>query len=1503
MSKSVNPRKIDANQLQVLFGKFQQIGIRVSQEVQSELLTQLNQSQKAVLNAHHTENPLLGLIRTLSNAEWEAFLKSNTWMHEVVSRVINAVLVQQTKHLYKFGIDSKTPTIRSRKLDEVSLVARRFLLWVAGQGEDEAVTSPRTSDFTGWFPRADTTVGNRSYDAIDKDSWLKFQDKLVNLLSHKYLFYKDRDERDARLGLGSDDEEYEDSTLDLEEPDGTTPNKPSKKKKGKDRSLHGYHRDREAPVNPTGYKQFEHESVCTSILSAHSYNEAIGLALLNQICCGIDAGSTEIDENPGFYLVAALSIEFGIPPPDVLHLGLEPGVSSFGCITSRMLFLNLGSSFYRSGARAFDRDRIVLPLSREVWMLFKKALKKPSEGYVKNINIKRRQKHFKSNRMPNQKSSNRDETCHAKVLERGLKSLKGDSLLVTSLNSPKTIGDLVGLQPKAFREQWRKFVRKRMPGFATYSSHLHQVWESVALLDANIPRPLAGILRTKPLRGTHAECSYLSIPHNELVAASISIRNALREKAGLAPMKLAQAPKERYNFHSRRGTRGPTLEEYWGKTEQVVDAAYEFNEVVACIVRFMRGLGIRYSMIHFQPAYYAVSLPEPSFEILDKPVNGSDRARYLPITAPICELVKACADRFGESTDLLYLEGSQLVPFKKIRDKTAIELILDEGSTARQAGRTAFFSALLRQGCGEAIRNFLMGHGSSIFQPYSEHGMLSVSEWIRQAREPVETIYQNCRVNEIAIKLAAKVRGLSMPDSCRRDSYEPPSLPRHGVSYYGSNLDAGSISPPLPVEHALLKQIRSKLGSCKIEATPQALSCQLAFVHGIPAATLIRMAPYIRFKDFISFGGWIYLLMPMEHEDKGGLSRYPIKICEIGAPTPTLQILDRLWCRLKKINPRVHDTHLMERAVLIKTPVPPTSGYNKRRATTGNIAATHYCYHAPSPLTNASLAASLRRLLAERKVRTSLSTEYLSNLAARLSEIVCAWQHPAIVFGALRAHSKRGLNYYSPQDIFRFMDERAEAPSVYVSKSPLSAEKEIPRLTANVLDDCKAKLKQMPRGLNRQEKVTAVAKILSEMDIHPDYRVLKGLLKNSAIKLHPDEIFDELLSQGLARESSPLPLLLREALKRIIRSASVSIRGSKLRSLSWNVRQSRQLALRLYLYILADAGLRLTEPTALKKESSLLVYQRPFIFISRGKTQNSRRIVTLPQGSLTGMLRGVIRLAAKIALRCKGTERLLFLSKNPKSDGKVINRALGIASDGLISTHDLRHHVAVFSVQSIINNQLCQGNYHTAMTTLARRLGHGSMSVTEYSYLGTAVSALTLPPHSKAPLGQLLDSLTDAKMQCVHGKLRPDQFVSLVSQVASGNLAVQQKELRKLRKIENQIKSLRRSSNSNCTICFLPLAKYKKGSEPVDQLGNVTLKVLVKNSKELLPRVAEIIEMASRRYINFNVYSDEDSAKYLQSRLAVSNIDTGAILKISLGDEGAKSAENRESNQVITSIK
>jgi hypothetical protein len=89
----------------------------------------------------------------------------------------------------------------------------------------------------------------------------------------------------------------------------------------------------------------------------------------------------------------------------------------------------------------------------------------------------------------------------------------------------------------------------------------------------------------------------------------------------------------------------------------------------------------------------------------------------------------------------------------------------------------------------------------------------------------------------------------------------------------------------------------------------------------------------------------------------------------------------------------------------------------------------------------------------------------------------------------------------------------------------------------------------------------------------------------------------------------------------------------------------------------------------------------------------------------------------------------------------------------------------------------------------------------------------------------------------------------------------------------------------------------------VDQLGNVTLKVLVKNSKELLPRVAEIIEMASRRYINFNVYSDEDSAKYLQSRLAVSNIDTGAILKISLGDEGAKSAENRESNQVITSIK
>ena len=473
MASGSNPRKFDFNRLRVSLAGLEKLGIHLDKRIKEWSKTQFQGLVVgATIAALHTDNPLLGLIRTLGNPDWQRYCGNNHWIHREVSAVLLAVLVQQADYKACFKRDSKSESIRKRKLDEVSLVARRYLLWLAGQGDEEAATSPRASDFAGWFPRPDASPGSKHYDATDYESWLKFQKRLSNLLSHKYLYSRGNEDGDSRFGKGSDDEEYEDTELDFEEEeDSPLPGNIVQHRRAK--NLYAYQRDRESPVNPAAHRQFEREAVCTSILSVHSYNEPIGLMLLQRLCTeAVNPKCT--DEDAGFHLISILSIEHGIPPPDVLHLGLEPGVSAFGWIVRRMLILNLGSSFYRSGARAFDPSPICLPLSHEAWVLFKKTLRQCSGSSHQNINIAGKMRDSR----------------------------------------PKTLGDLIGLQPKAFRIMWRKFVQTNLPGFATYSTHLHQVWENAALLDAGIPRPVAGMLRTKPLRGTHAECSYLSIPHD-----------------------------------------------------------------------------------------------------------------------------------------------------------------------------------------------------------------------------------------------------------------------------------------------------------------------------------------------------------------------------------------------------------------------------------------------------------------------------------------------------------------------------------------------------------------------------------------------------------------------------------------------------------------------------------------------------------------------------------------------------------------------------------------------------------------------------------------------------------------------------------------------------------------------------------------------------------------------------------------------------------------------------
>src|SRR5690606_31328648 len=176
----------------------------------------------------------------------------------------------------------------------------------------------------------------------------------------------------------------------------------------------------------------------------------------------------------------------------------------------------------------------------------------------------------------------------------------------------------------------------------------------------SLPRPYIGLLRGKPMLAGIAECSYIAAPERTLVEASLQVRKLLRDRIGFSKPTLPSLADWGAISETVHGTPGPTLREYWAKTLGFVRRAKTHNQLMACVVRFLRGLGLRYASLHYHPVQYFSAYPIPCLEILDKAVNGHDRPRYLPISANIALMIKACAKLIPRSELLLYRDGGKL---------------------------------------------------------------------------------------------------------------------------------------------------------------------------------------------------------------------------------------------------------------------------------------------------------------------------------------------------------------------------------------------------------------------------------------------------------------------------------------------------------------------------------------------------------------------------------------------------------------------------------------------------------------------------------------------------------------------------------------------------------------------------------------------------------------------------------------------------------------------------
>lgn len=134
-------------------------------------------------------------------------------------------------------------------------------------------------------------------------------------------------------------------------------------------------------------------------------------------------------------------------------------------------------------------------------------------------------------------------------------------------------------------------------------------------------------------------------------------------------------------------------------------------------------------------------------------------------------------------------------------------------------------------------------------------------------------------------------------------------------------------------------------------------------------------------------------------------------------------------------------------------------------------------------------------------------------------------------------------------------------------------------------------------------------------------------------------------------------------------------------------------------------------------------------------------------------------------------------------------------------------------------------------------------------------------------------------MKCVHGMLTQRGLGSLLSQIASGDLSEQQQALRKLRKFENQLRTLGRSKAAKCQIVLHPLHRREAVGKAGECSGATWLNMRVDCSDSLLPRAAEIIELAIRLGVNVFIRTRLESARILMARLSFSVGDGRVALK------------------------
>ena len=290
-----------------------------------------------------------------------------------------------------------------------------------------------------------------------------------------------------------------------------------------------------------------------------------------------------------------------------------------------------------------------------------------------------------------------------------------------------------------------------------------------------------------------------------------------------------------------------------------------------------------------------------------------------------------------------------------------------------------------------------------------------------------------------------------------------------------------------------------------------------------------------------------------------------------------------------------------------------------------------------------------------------------------------------------------------------------------------------------------------------------LSKTLADLRVAPSYSSFCNYLNSILPKRKPSiahiiarAVYCDMIASGYAMLSEAIPLLVGTR-----QSDFLSRTRQQLKCHNWKnqPKQAQILDMDFLFLLLVATGCRLMEPDPTIEEHGMRIFiiGNIYAFVPRGKTDSSRRVIDLfiaSNGIFNEEIKDHIQRIAALYSNYNFPAKINRIKRV-----KTLRAALTISNfKQKFTAHHLRHQLAFNLVQRAIYEDLLRGNYHTRIATLSRILGHGSISVSEFAYIGTAVAALDIPSNfnisMSIPSAEICRKLIDYKISMIYGTPR-----------------------------------------------------------------------------------------------------------------------------------------------------